>query len=148
MSACKYFMKTVHPRVVSCMRRVHPTVVSVRGYCQNAALTWRKPKERRQRTHGNSLRTMIDKNRLLTDSTNHTSIQVSPCIIDTHKREKFSKSVCWALVASLTEEMAARSLLTTLMEQQTVTHSAVIHGLCTMTLNQQCIARSGSPPRW
>jgi len=37
-------------------------------------------------------------------------------------------------------------LLTTLMEQQTVTNSAVIHGLCTMTLNQQCIARSGSPP--
>ena len=43
--------------------------------------------------------------------------------------------MCGALVASLTEEMAARVLLTTLMEQQTVTKSAVIHGLCTMTLN-------------
>ena len=55
--------------------------------------------------------------------------------------------MCVALVASLTEEMAQHEvLLTTLMEQQTVTNSAVIHGLCTMTLNQQCIARSGSPP--
>jgi len=35
-----------------------------------------------------------------------------------------------------------------LIEQQTVTNSAVIHGFCAMTLNQQCIARSGSPPRW
>jgi len=25
------------------------------------------------------------------------------------------------------------------MEQQTVTNTAVIHGLCAMTLNQQCI---------
>ena len=30
-------------------------------------------------------------------------------------------------------------------EQQTVTNSAVIHGLCAMTLSQQYIARSGSP---
>ena len=29
-----------------------------------------------------------------------------------------------------------------------VKNSAVIQGLCAMTLNQQCIARSGSPPRW
>ena len=51
-----------------------------------------------------------------------------------------------ALVALLTEEMAAQSIAfnTTLMEQQTVTNSV---GLCAMTLNQQCIARSGSPPR-
>jgi len=34
-----------------------------------------------------------------------------------------------------------------LMEQQMVTNSAVIHGLCAMTLNQQCIAHSGSSRR-
>ena len=61
---------------------------------------------------------------------------------------KFSESVCVPLVASLTEEMTAQSIaLPTLMEQQTVANPAVIHGLCAMTLNQQCIARSGSPPR-
>ena len=41
--------------------------------------------------------------------------------------------MCVALVASLTKEMAAKVLLTTLMEQQMVTNSAVIHGLCAMT---------------
>ena len=41
---------------------------------------------------------------------------------------------CVASVASLTEEMAARSVAyRTLMEQQTVTNSAVIHGLYAMT---------------
>jgi len=36
--------------------------------------------------------------------------------------------------------------VTTLMEQQRVTNSVVIHGLCDKT-NQQCIAHSGSPPQ-
>ena len=45
---------------------------------------------------------------------------------------KFSPSVCVAVVASLTGEMAARSLLTMLMEQQTVTNPAVFCGLCAM----------------
>ena len=51
---------------------------------------------------------------------------------------KFSESVCVALVASLTEEMAAQSIASPHLsvEQQTVTNSAVIHGLCAMTLNQ------------
>ena len=56
---------------------------------------------------------------------------------------KFSENVCVPLVPSLTEEV----LLATLMEQQTVTNSAVIYGLCAMTLIQQYIARSDSPPR-
>ena len=47
---------------------------------------------------------------------------------------KFSPSVCVALVASLTEEMAVRSIAyATLVEQQRVTISAVIHGSCAMT---------------
>ena len=46
---------------------------------------------------------------------------------------KFSPSVCVAIVASLTDKMAARSFVTMLMEQQTVTNPAVIHGLCAMT---------------
>ena len=61
---------------------------------------------------------------------------------------KFRQSVCVALVASLTEEMAAQSFA--YHAHGTADgdkFSAVIHGLCTMTLNQQCIARSGSPPR-
>ena len=53
---------------------------------------------------------------------------------------KFSPSVCAAIVASLTGEMAAQVLLTMLMKQQTVANSVVVHGLCAMTLNQQCIA--------
>ena len=49
---------------------------------------------------------------------------------------KFSKSVCEALVASLTKEMAQHEvLLTMLMEHHTVTNSAVIHRLCAMALN-------------
>jgi len=55
---------------------------------------------------------------------------------------KFSKSVCVALVASLTEEMAQHEvLLTMLMEHQTVTNSAVIHGLCATALNLLAQAR-------
>ena len=57
---------------------------------------------------------------------------------------KFSPSVCVTLETSLIGERLHEVLLST---QQTVTNSAVINGLCTMTLNQQCIARSGSPPR-
>ena len=37
MSACKYFKKTVRPRVISCMRRVQPAVTSVKGNCQSTA---------------------------------------------------------------------------------------------------------------
>ena len=55
---------------------------------------------------------------------------------------KFSPSVCVAVVASLTREVAVRSFAYQLMEQT----SAVIHGH-DKTLNQQCVhARSGSPP--
>ena len=46
--------------------------------------------------------------------------------------------MCVVLVASLTEEMAAQSML---MEQQTVTNLAVIHGLCAMTLAMHCLLR-------
>ena len=43
--------------------------------------------------------------------------------------------MCVAVVASWTGEMAAKVLLiiTMLIEQQTVTNPAVIHGLCAMT---------------
>ena len=41
--------------------------------------------------------------------------------------------MCVAIVASLTGEMAAKVLLTILIEQQIVTNPAVIHGLCAMT---------------
>ena len=58
---------------------------------------------------------------------------------------KFSPSVCVAVVASFTGEMAARShevLLTMLMEQQTVTNPAVICGLCAMTKHQIMLAQA------
>jgi len=49
----------------------------------------------------------------------------------------------------MTKEMVTQSFAyTTLMEQQTVTNSALLHGLCAMTVNQQYTAHSGSPPQW
>ena len=59
---------------------------------------------------------------------------------------KYSPSVCITVVASMTAE---RVLLTMLMEQQTETNPAAIHGLCAMTkhyISNACYARSGSPP--
>ena len=53
---------------------------------------------------------------------------------------KFSQSMCVALVASLTEEMVARSIA---YHAHGTTNFA---GLCAMTSNQQGIACSGSPP--
>ena len=68
---------------------------------------------------------MADKGRLLTDSTNHTatvieftsgksmhnqSILISARNSAHNFSVKFSESVCVASVASLTEEMAARSI--------------------------------------
>ena len=50
--------------------------------------------------------------------------------------------MCVALVASLTEEMAAQSIVSMLTAD-----GDKFHGLCAMTLNQQCSARSGLPPR-
>jgi len=35
------------------MQYAQLTVASVKGYCQSAASAWRKPEERRRRTHGN-----------------------------------------------------------------------------------------------
>ena len=74
-------------------------------------------------THAWQLQTMTDKGRLLTVQITHcswlSSLQVSPCIIDTHisarnsphnSSVKFSESVCVPLVASLTEEMTAQSI--------------------------------------
>jgi len=96
MSAFKYFMKTEHPQVVSCMWYAQPAVASVKDHCQSAALAWRKHEEwrRLKLMHAWQLRTMTDKSRLLTDSdksrTELSLLQVSPCIIDTHKRKKFS----------------------------------------------------------
>ena len=58
--------------------------------------------------------------------------------------------MCVALVASLTEEIAAQSFAyhahgTTDGGRQILLLS--MGSLCAMTLNQQCIARSGSSPR-
>jgi len=58
---------------------------------------------------------------------------------------KFSPSVCVAVVASLTGEMAARSFAYHVDgTADTVTNPAVIRGLCAMT--SAVHARSGSPP--
>ena len=54
--------------------------------------------------------------------------------------------MCVALVALLTEEMASQSFAYHAHgTEKTVANSAVIHGLCATTLNQQCIACSGQP---
>ena len=73
---------------------------------------------------------------------------------DTHKPVhdfivKHSPSVCVAIVASLTGELADEVLLTMLMEQQTVTNPAVIHGFRAMTkhyISNACSLRVAPPP--
>ena len=59
---------------------------------------------------------------------------------------KFSESVCVASVASLTEEIAARSIAYHAHGTADGDKFCCYPCLCAMTLNQQCIARSGSPP--
>ena len=55
---------------------------------------------------------------------------------------KFSPSVCVAVVASLTGEMAAQVVLIMLIEQHTVTNPAVIRGLCAITKHQIMLAQA------
>ena len=109
------------------------------------------------------LRTMTGKGRLLTDGTNYARwfrlLQVR-AVHNWHSYRfssydfsvKFSPCVCVVVVAALTGEMTTicqhvwspisgenntawlhQVLLTTLMEQQTVTNPAVMHDLCAMT---------------
>ena len=99
---------------------------------------------------------MTDKGRLLTDSSykSRTVIEFASgkamqnALISVrnsahHFSVKFSESVCVVSVASLTEEMAARSIA---YHAHGTTDGDKFYCLCAMTLNQQCIARSGSPP--
>ena len=60
---------------------------------------------------------------------------------------KFSPSVCMAVVAFFTWEMAAQSFAYGLMEQQTVTNPAVIMvWVPWQNIKSAMHARSGSPP--
>ena len=129
---------------LSTVRLGHAQPTVGEGYCQSAVWMW-KNRERRRLKLTNAWQ--------LASGKGHTQFTLISARDSAHVFSvKFSPSVCVAIEAVLTREMAAicqhlrpsisgdnytawvhEVLLTTLMEQQTVTNPAVMQGLCAIT---------------
>ena len=144
-------MKTERPREVSCMRYASPLPRQWRATAKRSVGVKSEERRRLRLTHAwPQLRTMTDiqgqaahRQYKLRTSSWVRFRQASPCIVDTHKCEKFSSllqcEVQWKRVCSLSSFIDRRNGCTKYClprswpEQQRVTNSAVIHGSCAMT---------------